>query len=589
MSAGTLRTHSCGQLTAQDVGKQVSLAGWVHTRRDHGGLIFIDVRDRQGLTQIVLNPKENPNAHGVGEKIRSEYVIAVGGTVHKRPPGTENTKLLTGQIEVHVSTIEILNASKTLPFEITDTNTSEDLRLTYRYLDLRRPEMVRNLTTRYRIAKIVRDYLDRQKFMEIETPFLTKSTPEGARDYLVPSRVHAGKFYALPQSPQLFKQILMVAGMEKYFQLVRCFRDEDLRADRQPEHTQIDIEMSFVQPEDIFALIEGMMTEVFRGILGVELSAPFRRMPYKQAMEEYGSDKPDLRFDMKIVNVSSTVAAAEFKVFASVVKSGGHVAGINAQGCGVYTNPQIEELVKWAVGAGAKGLAWMRVDAAGNLTSNITKFFSPEILNKLKEQLNAHAGDLLLFVADAPKLTLNVLGGLRLHLADKLGLRDAKKFELLWVVDFPLLDYSEEEKKMVAVHHPFTSPLPADQALLEKEPLKARANAYDLVLNGTEVGGGSIRIHQPEMQAKMFKILGIDEERAKLLFGFLLEALSYGAPPHGGIAIGLDRLSMLLLGVDSIRDVIAFPKTARATCLMSNCPSDVAEKQLKELHIKIAE
>jgi aspartyl-tRNA synthetase len=585
-----LRTHTCGELTKETIGNTVQLCGWVDRWRDHGGVIFIDLRDRWGVTQIVFNPETDAELQSQASKLRSEYVIAVEGVVNARPDGTVNKKLPTGEVEIQATTMTLLNKSETPPIDVAgDTFISEDLRLKYRYLDLRRKSMFRNLELRYKITKVVRDYLDRKRFIEIETPYLTKSTPEGARDYLVPSRMSKGTFYALPQSPQLFKQILMVSGYDRYFQIVRCFRDEDLRADRQPEHTQIDIEMSFITEEDIFILIEEMVEKVFKDVLNVQtLSFPLKRISYGDAMNMYGSDKPDLRFEMKISDATEIFKSTDFKVFSSVIASSGVIKGIKAQGMGNASRKDMDDLTQFVQTYGAKGLAWLKVTADG-FESPIVKFFSVETLQKVKELFDAEEGDLLLFVASDWYTTCVSLGALRCHLAKKLGLIHEGVYALCWVVDFPLLEFNPEEKRYQAMHHPFTSPHKDDMALLESDPGKVRARAYDLVLNGTEIGGGSIRIHQEDIQEKMFGILNIGKEEAREKFGFLLNALSYGAPPHGGIALGLDRLVAMLLGLDSIRDVIAFPKTQKGTCPLTDAPSEVSVKQLRELYLKIRE
>ena len=560
--------------------------GWVHARRDHGGVTFIDLRDRSGLVQVVCNPQVSAAAHETAKDVRTEFVLAVRGRLALRPADTTNPHLPTGAVELMADEVRILNTARTTPFPIEDeTDPAENTRLRYRYLDLRRPKMFSNLYLRHRLAKVVRDYLDGQGFLEVETPFLTRSTPEGARDYLVPSRVNPGAFYALPQSPQLFKQLLMVSGFDKYFQIVRCFRDEDLRADRQPEFTQIDVEMSFVQPADIFRLTEGMIAKVCREVKGIEVSTPFPRMSYTEAMSRFGNDKPDIRFGLELREVTELFGATDIQVFKDVIAQGGIIRGIVVPNA-PFSRKEIDDLLPLAVSFGAKGLAWFRLTDSG-WQSPLAKNVNEDQKGKIAATLGLKTGDLVLLIADKEKIACDVLSRLRLSLGEKLGLIPKSEFSFLWVTDFPLLEYDPETKRYVAMHHPFTSPREEDIALLESNPGQTRALAYDLVLNGVELGGGSIRNHRTDVQQKVFAALGIGESEAQEKFGFLLEALSYGAPPHGGIAFGFDRMAMLFAGADSLREVIAFPKTAKAVCLMTQAPSTVDTKQLRELSIKV--
>lgn len=562
------------------------MMGWVQSRRDHGGLIFIDLRDRGGITQVVFNPEVSAEAHRIAEDVRSEYVLGVMGIVSLRPENTANPKIPTGEIEVIAHELVILNVSKTPPFMIEDeTDVAENLRLKYRYLDLRRPSLQKVLITRHRITRTVRKFLDSHGFVDIETPFLTKSTPEGARDYLVPSRVNPGMFYALPQSPQLFKQILMIAGFERYYQIVKCFRDEDLRADRQPEFTQIDLEMSFVDREDVMSLMERLLSAVVKEVRGTEIPLPFPRLTYQEAMERYGSDKPDTRFGLELKDISDIAGETEFKVFLQAIGLGGRVKGFSAPGFGSLSRKEIDDLTNEARMFGAKGLAWIKVTDSG-FDSPIAKFFKDGQIQEIALRLGARAGDMMLFVADSPKVAAETLGHLRLLVARQQRLIDESRLDFLWITDFPLLEWNEDEKRYDAMHHPFTAPMDEDLPLLDTDPLKVRAKAYDIVLNGAEIGGGSIRIHRFDVQAKMFSLLNISDEDARERFGFLLEALQYGAPPHGGLAFGLDRLTAILTGMQSIRDVIAFPKTQKAVCLMTEAPSRVSAAQLRELSIK---
>ncbi len=582
------RTHHCNELCGDDFGKEVVLMGWVQRRRDHGGVIFVDMRDREGTTQVVFNPKENKEIHEKAHAIRNEYVIGVCGNVDKRPDGMTNPNLKTGEIEILVTDLKILNPAKTPPFLIEDTvDVSETVRFKYRHLDLRRPQLQRNIILRHRAAKSIRNYLNKHGFLDIETPVLTRSTPEGARDYVVPSRVNPGQFYALPQSPQIFKQLLMISGFDRYYQIARCFRDEDLRADRQPEFTQIDLEMSFVGEDDIMGITEGMLAALFKDVLDKEIRRPFLRMSYAEAIDRFGLDKPDIRFDLELKDISDIAKNSDLKLFANAVKQGGIVKALNAKGCIHFSRKEIDDLTTFVSVYKAKGLTWIKVREEA-WQSPIAKFFSDEEKAALTERLGVDPGDLLFFVADQSKIANEALGHLRNHLGEKLGLIDDNAFRFLWITHFPLMEYDETEKRLQSLHHPFTAPLEEDYGFLNDSLLSVRSRAYDLVLNGSEIGGGSIRIHQKEMQEKIFESLGIKREVYEEKFGFLLSALEAGVPPHGGIALGFDRITMILCKAPSIRDVIAFPKTQKATCLLTNAPSEATKSQLEELSLKVS-
>lgn len=586
--AGMHRSCGCGRVTAKDCGKELTLAGWVNTRRDHGGLIFIDLRDRSGIVQVVMSPQYGEDAFHKAEDVRSEYVLAIRGIVRERSPETVNPKMQTGKIEVVVSEMRVLNKAKTPPFYVEDgIDVDETVRLKHRYIDLRRPEMQRNLIMRHKIVHEMRQFLDAHDFLEVETPILTKSTPEGARDYLVPSRVNPGKFYALPQSPQLFKQLLMVSGLERYFQIARCFRDEDLRADRQPEFTQLDIELSFEDQDFILDLMEHMMQRIFKNVLNVDIQIPFKRITWDDAMNLYGSDKPDLRFDMHFYDISDLLRDTGFKVFRNVLDNGGIVKAITVKGDAAIPRRELDSLVDYVGNYGAKGLAWIGLNKDGSLKCQITKFLGEDKIREIGKFCEAENGDLILIIADKPKVVAQALGELRLEMARRMNLIDENEFCFRWVTDFPMFEYSEEDKRWVAEHHPFTAPRDEDVQYLLTDPSKVYAKAYDMVLNGVEAGGGSLRIYQEELQEKVFKAIGITHEEAQEKFGFLLDAFRYGAPPHAGIALGVDRLVMLMLRLGSIRDVIAFPKTQSAIDQMTQAPSEVVDMQLKELHIRV--
>ena len=585
------RTHNCGELRLSNSGKEVTLAGWVKSYRDHGNLVFFDLRDREGLTQLVFDPETQPEVHRLAKTVRCEWVIAAQGVVQPRGEGLENPKLQTGQIEVAVEKLEILSVAETPPIDIhTGEKTNEELRLASRYIDLRRPEMQQKLHIRHRVAKIARDYFDKLGFWEIETPMLAKSTPEGARDFLVPSRLYKDRFYALPQSPQLFKQILMVSGIDKYFQIARCFRDEDPRADRQAEFTQIDVEMSFVDSNDVMGVHENLIVKIWKEILDVDVTIPMRRVSYKEAMDNYGTDRPDLRFCMKLKDISDIAKESSFKVFTSVIEKGGVVKGLCSPAAEKYSRSDIEKtLTDFVADYGARGLAWFKTkkqDDKLTLAGSITKFFSADQLNQIIERFDAKDDNLILLIADTERNANKAMAPLRCRLAKDLKLYDENAFEFVWVVDFPLLEWNEDEKRYDSLHHPFTAPAPEDLQKLDSDPANVRSQAYDIVVNGCEIGGGSIRIHDPKIQQKVFDLLKISRKQAQDRFGFFLKALKYGAPPHGGIALGLDRLIMLLTGTDNIRDVIAFPKTQRGQCLLTDAPSEVDQKQLDELNLR---
>ncbi len=581
------KTHHCNALGKKQIGEEVILMGWVQRRRDHGGVIFVDLRDREGITQIVFNPEREQEAHAKAHSVRSEFVLGIRGKVESRPDGMINPNLKTGAIEILVTELKILNTAQTPPFMIEETvDVSESIRLKHRHIDLRRPQLQKNIITRHKAAASIRQYLNANGFLDIETPVLTRSTPEGARDYLVPSRVNQGQFYALPQSPQLFKQLLMVAGFDRYYQIVRCFRDEDLRADRQPEFTQVDLEMSFVGEEDVMSIAEGLVTALFKDVLDRNLATPFERLDYADAIDRFGLDKPDMRFGLELQNISDIVEHSGFKVFASVVEKGGIVKALNAKGCIDFSRKEIDDLTEFVAVYRAKGLAWIKVKE-DSWQSPIAKFFTDAEKEALAERINMEPGDLVFFVADQPKIVNEALGHLRNHLGKKLNLIDEKEFRFVWVTHFPMFEYDETEKRYQALHHPFTAPLDEDYGKLFDKPLEVRSRAYDMVLNGSEIGGGSIRIHQRDLQENVLQALGMEKKDYEGKFGFLLSALDSGAPPHGGLAFGLDRMVMILCGMQSIRDVIAFPKTQRAACLLTEAPSEPGREQLLELALKV--